>query len=141
MPVYERLGAGHVIRVDDTSDATQSMEFVAVIVHVLRGAIAPRRSMFDIIFPYLASASAGVLTDFNRFGINAEHELSAIYCFCHGLTNVFPKLHGFHASLIILTTSDQIGNGFWALRIQPLKKIIVTIDAECLCGDGECNHL
>ena len=42
-----------------------------------------------------------------------------------------PKLHGFLASLIILTTSDQIGNGFGTLRIQPFKKIILTIDAEC----------
>lgn len=100
------VGRSHVIRVDDTADATQSMEFVAVIVHILRGAIASRRSMFDIIFPYLASAGAGVLTDFNRFGINAEHKLAFIYRFCYGLTDILSKLHGFLASLIILTSSD-----------------------------------
>ena len=100
---------GHVIRVDDTADATQRMEFVAVIVHVLRGAIAPRRSMFDIVFPYLASAGAGVLTDFDGFGINAEHELSAIYRFCYGLTDVFHKLHCFLAlfSCIVDYTADK----------------------------------
>ena len=45
------VGSGHVEGVYDSSDATQSMELVAVIVHVLRGTVAPRGCVLYIVLP------------------------------------------------------------------------------------------
>lgn len=44
------IGCGHIIGIYDAHSTAKGMELVAVVVHVLRGAITPRWGMFHVIF-------------------------------------------------------------------------------------------
>ena len=135
------VGSSHVKGVYDSSNAAQGMKFISVIVHVLRGAIAPRGCMLYVILTYLTPVGTSILADLYWLGVNAEDCLSAIYRLSYGLTDIFTKLHGLLAALVVLPTGNQIGNGSRTFRVQPLEEIILTVNTHCLCGDGKSHHL
>src|SRR3712207_1581620 len=68
------IGCGHVIGMYDTCCAAKCMELVAVVVHVLRGAIAPGWSMLYISLAHRTSFCTCVLAHLDRLGINAEYK-------------------------------------------------------------------
>ena len=84
------VGCSHVVRVYDTCDTTQSMKFVAVVVHVLRCAIAPGWRMLYII-SHLAPVGTCVLAYLDRLGIDAEVILASVDSLSNGLTDAFSK--------------------------------------------------
>ena len=135
------IGCGHVIRVYDSADATQGMKFVAVIVHVLRGAVAPRRSMTNVRPSHLAPVGSCILTDLYGLGVNAEDRLATIYSLGYGLTDTLTKHHRLLTTLIVLTTCNQVGDGSRTLSVQSVEEIILAIDTKCLRCDGERHHL
>ena len=69
------IGYSHVIEVYDSADATQGVKLVVIIEHVLRGAVAPRRSMINVRPSHLAPAGSCILTDLHGLGVNAEDRL------------------------------------------------------------------
>ena len=135
------IGCRHIIGMDYSADTAQGMKLVAVIVHVLRGAVAPGWCMLYVILTHLAPVGTGVLTNLYRFRIYAEYIFASIYRLGYGLTDILSKHHGFLATLVVLPTRNQVGNSTWAFRIQPLEKIIFTVNTQCLCRDGKCHYL
>ena len=59
----------------------------------------------------------------------------------NGLTDILAKHHGFHAALVVLPMRNQVWNDTWAFCIQSLEKIILTVNAQCLCCEGKSRHL
>ena len=135
------IGCGHVIGVYDSADATQGVKLVAVIVHVLRCAVAPGRSMVNVRPSHLAPVGSCILADLHGLGVNAEDSLAAVYSLGYGLTDILTKQHRLLAALVILSTCDQVGDGSRTLSVQSVEEIILTIDTECLRCDGERHHL
>lgn len=111
------IGCGHVIGVYDSADATQSMKFVAVILHVPRGAVAPRRSMVNVRLSHLTSVGSCILTDFYRLGVNAEDRLATVYSLSYGLTDILTKHHRLLTTLVVLTACNQVRDGSWTLCV------------------------
>ena len=105
------VGSSHVVGVYDTSDTTQSMKFVAVVVHVLRCTVAPGWCMFYIIPSHLAPAGSCILTDLYGLGVNAEDRLASVDCLGNGLTDTFAKQHRLLTALVILPTGNQVWDG------------------------------
>ena len=58
-----------------------------------------------------------------------------------GLPDVLPKYHGVLATLVVLPTGNQVGNGIRTFLVKPGEEIILTINTQRLCRDGKCDHL
>lgn len=132
---------GHVIGMYAPRCAAKSMEFVAVVVHSLRGAIAPGWRMVYIRLAHGTSFGTCVLAHLDRLGINAEHKLSAVKGLGYGLSNVLAKQAGQFPALIELPAGNKVGNGVRTLNAQTGKEIVLAVDTECLSSDGKCHNL
>ena len=135
------IGCGHVIGMYNSADAAQGMELIAVVVHVLRGTIAPGGCVFNIGLSHLAPGGTGILADFHRLGVYAENGLATIDGLGNGLADILPKPHGLLTALVVLATADQIGNGIRTITVQPIEKIVLAVNTECLSCDGTCHNL
>ena len=83
----------------------------------------------------------GVLADIHRLGVNAEDGLATIDGLGNRLVDILPKHHGQLAVLVVLATADQIGNGIRTITVQPIEKIVLAVNTECLSRDGKCHDL
>ena len=81
----------HVVGMYDTRSSAKRVEFVAEVVHVLRGTIVPRGSMLYVSLAHRASFGTCVLAHLDRLGVDAEHKLPCINSIGNGLTDVFAK--------------------------------------------------
>ena len=135
------VGGSHVKGVYDSSNTAQGVELISVIVHILRCTVAPGRRMLYVIFSHLTPVGTCILADLYRLGINTEDSLTAIYRLGYGLADILTKYHSLLATLVVLPTRNQIGNGTGTFRAQPLEEVILTVDTQCLCCDGKCHHL
>ena len=131
----------HVEGACDSSDATQGMKLISVIVHVLRCTVAPRGCMLYVILSPLTPVGTCILADLYRLGVNTEDRLSSSCRLGYGLTDILAKHHGFHAALVVLPMRNQVWNDTWAFCIQSLEKIILTVNTQCLCCEGKSHHL
>ena len=114
---------------------------ISIIVHVLRCTIAPGGRMLYVVLPHLTPVGTCILADLYRLGVNTEDSLSCIYRLGYGLTDILAKHHGFLATLVVLPTRNQVGNGSRAFRVQPLEEVVLAVNTQCLCCDGKCHHL
>ena len=135
------VGSGHVEGVYDSCDATQGMELISIIVHVLRGTVTPGGCMLYVILSHLTPVGACILANLYRLGVNTEDRLSSIYRLGYGLTDILTKHHGLLATLVVLPARNQVWNGSRAFRVQPSEKVVLAVDTQCLCCDGKCHHL
>ena len=135
------IGCGHVIGMYNPADTTQGMKLIAVVVHVLRGTIAPSWCMFNIGHSHLAPGGADIMAYFHRLGVNAEDGLAAINGLGNGLVGILPKHHGQHATLVVLAATDQIGNDNRTFSVQLIEEIVLSVNTECLSCDGKCHDL
>ena len=135
------IGCCHIIGMNYSADTAQGMKLVAVIVHVLRGAVTPGWRMLYVVLTHLTPVSTGILTDLYRLRVYAEDVFASIYLFGYGFTNIFTQQHSLLATLVVLPTTDQVGNGTRAFSIQTLEEVILTVNTQCLCRDGESHHL
>lgn len=117
------------------------MELVAVVVHILRSTVAPRRGKAHIPLAHGTPFGTCILTNLHRLGVNAEHKLSSVNDLCCGLTNVLDKQTDLFSALVELATGDEIGNGIGTLVARTGKKIVFTIDTECFGCDGKSHNL
>lgn len=122
------IGCCHIIGMYDTRCATKGMKFIAVIVHVLRGAIALGWSMDYVSLSHWASFSTYILAHLNRLVVNAEHKISIVNNHCKGLTDVLTLQTSLLTTLIELPASDKIRNCIRILSAQMGKEIVLTID-------------
>ena len=135
------VGGSHVEGVYDSGDTAQGVELISIIVHVLRGAVAPGGCMLYVVLSHLTPVGTGILADLYRLGVNAEDGLATIYCLGYGLTDILAKHHGLLATLVVLPTCNQVGNGSRTFRVQPLEEVVLAVNTQCLCCDGKCHHL
>ena len=130
----------HVIGVYDTADAAQGMEFVAVITHVLRGAVAPGGRAVNVRLSHGTPLGSCILAHFDGFGVNAEDRLSAIDGLGYPLTDFLPKGAGELSASIELPAADEIGDGIGAFLHQPVEEINLAVDAERFSCEGKGDH-
>lgn len=102
--------------------AAQVMKLVAVILHVLLFTIAPLRRMLNVSPSHLTSVGSRILSYLYRLGVNAEHRLATVYSLGYGLTDILTGHHGLLATLVVLTTGNQVGCGSTPHSVFPLLK-------------------
>ena len=131
------IGCGHVVGVYDAAHPADRVEFIAVIMHALRGTIAPLRCPLIIIASHGASFGPRILACFDGFGVDAENIFPAVY----GSGNVFayllPKWGRDFAPLIELSAADQVGKSIAFFGFKPFEQIVLAIIAERLGSGGE----
>ena len=135
------VGCGHVIRMYHATHATQGMELISIIVHILRCTVSPCRCVFYISLAHCTPTGSCILAYLYRFGVNAEDRLAAIYCFGNGLANLLAKISGLFATLVELTAGYEVGDSTRTLCVQTVEEIVLAVNTECLCRNGKCNHL
>ncbi len=105
----------------------------------LRRAVTPLRGTFPIISSHGASFGSCVLTDLDRFGVYAEHVLSANHCLCHVFAYFFAKNCCQLSALIVLSVSNQGWKFFVLFGMEPLEKIIFTVESVRLGCCRKCD--
>lgn len=73
----------HIVSMYVTAYSTNSVEFIAIIIHPLRGTISPVGCRIGIVMPHGAAFYPCVLTDLDGFGVDAEYIFRTVYCHCH----------------------------------------------------------
>lgn len=127
------VGNSHVIRMDNPTYTTDSVELITIIMHALRGAIAPLRCAFIIIPAHCTAFCSGVLTNLDRFGVNAEHIFITIHCHCYVFAYFLAKNGRELSTLIVFAPTNQIGKTPTPfLGIEPLEKAIFAIKTKSL---------
>lgn len=122
----------HVVGMDDTAYSADSMEFISIIIHSLRCAIAPVRSRFGIVASHCTSFGSCVLTYFYRLGVNAEDIFSSINEGCHILADFLGEPSCQLTTGVELSAANQVWQVIFALMVQTIKQIILTVNMESL---------
>lgn len=130
-------GCCHVVGVYAPCNTTQDTELIVVVVHILRCAVAPRRSMLYILSAPIASC---ILTNLYGLGVNAEHIFTSINDLDIILTDILSKRHTLFATQVVLTMG-KVENGTWTLHHQPHEEVVLTVDTHCLSCNGEYHRL
>ena len=138
MEVMNARGS-HVIRMYDTTYATDSMELITIIVHSLRSTVSPVGSRLEIVTTYGTAFCPCVLTYLYRLGINAEYILGAINGDSYILANFLSKTSRQFASGIEQPSADQVWEILLTLMVQTIKKEILAIKSERLGGYAKSN--
>ena len=125
----------------DTRRATKGMKLIAVVVHVLRGTIAPGWGMVHVSLAHRAPFGTCVLAHLDGLGVDAEDKLSCVNGLCYSLTDVLAKQTSLLPTLIELPASYKIRNGVRTLSAQTGKEIVLAVNAECFRRDGKCHYL
>lgn len=96
------------------------MKLVAVVVHILRCVVAPRRSIFNVRLSHLVPIGSCIQTNLYGVGVNAEYRFAAVYSLGCGLMNNLTKSH-ICTTLLELTTCNKVGDGSWTLGVQSVE--------------------
>ena len=102
------IGRSQVIRMDDATGAADGMYLVSIIMRVLRSAVSPCGSAVKIVPTHGAALGAHILADFNRLGINGEHEFTTIHPVRNTFTDFFAKIHCLLASDVKLAPGNEV---------------------------------
>ena len=126
------VGSRHIEGMYHAAYPADCVEFIPIVVHALRGAIAPRWRTLKVIAPHDATLGAGILTHLDWLGVNAEHILPAV----HGSSDVFADILTEFAcqltALVILAARDKARQEIAFLRFEPLEQQVLAVDAEGL---------
>lgn len=131
------IGSSHIIRVYNPAHTAQCMKLISVVMHVLRGAIAPGWGTVDVSLSHRTTISPGILADLHRLGVYAEDILASVNAARYCLTDALAKLACQLTALIELTTRNQIRDGSRALLVQAVEQIVLAIHAESLGSYGK----
>ena len=131
------IGRSHIIRVYNPSHTAQCMKLISVIMHVLRGAIAPGWGTVDVTPSHSTTISPGILADLYRLGVYTEYILASINAARNCLTDTLAELTCQLTTLIELTTRNQIRDDSRALLVQAVEQIVLAIHAESLGRYGK----
>ena len=131
------VGSRHVEGMYHAAYPADCVEFIPIVVHALRSTITPRWRTLKVIAPHDATLGAGVLTHFDRLGVDAGHILPAV----HGSSDVFADILTEFAcqltALVILAVRDKVRQEIAFLRFEPLEQQALAVDAE---GLGRCRQ-
>lgn len=121
-----------VVRMYNTSYSTDSVEFIAIIIHSLRGAVAPVWCCVWIVMPHGAAVCPGILTDLDGFRVDAKYIFRTVYCHCHITADILCKPCRQLTTGIKLPAANQVWQILFALMVQAIKKVIFTVKVERL---------
>jgi len=124
----------------DTTYSTDSMEFIAIIVQPLRGAVSPIGKCISVVPAHDTAFRTCILAYFYGFGINAEHIFGSINGYGYIPADFLSKPSRQLASAIELSAADQVWQILLALIVQTMKKKIFTIEPEGLGCYAESDY-
>ena len=84
-------GRCHIVRMYNTMYSADSMELISIVVYTLGCAIAPVGRSLTIIPSHGAALGSCVLTNFDRFGVDAKDILGSVNGNCHIFADFFCK--------------------------------------------------
>ena len=119
----------HVIRMYDTTYSVDGMEFITIILQILRRAISLVGSGINIVVSHNTTFCPCVLTHLDWFGINAEYVLGAINGHSHILADFLCKAGRQLTTSVELSATGQVWQIILALMVQTIKKEIFTIES------------
>lgn len=129
----------HVVGMYNTTYSADCMEFISIIIHPLRCAIAPVRSCFGIVPSHCTAFGSCVLTYFYRFSVYAENIFPSINVDCHILADFLGEPCCQLTTGVELSAANQIWQVVFALMVQTIKQIVLTINMECLSCYAKCD--
>ena len=90
-------------------------------------------------FPsHCASSGSCVLTNLDRFGVDAEYVFSSINSGCYILSDFLAEAISQFATLIVLSPGDKIGEAICAFILQAMEQIVFAVDAENFRSGRKC---
>lgn len=131
------IGRCHVIAVDNSTYSTDCVEFITIIMHILRCTVTPCGSLFRHFPSHGATCSSCVLAYLDRFGVDAEHILSSIHCRCYVLADFLSEAVCELATLIVLPTGDKMWQAVGTLILQAIKQVVLAVDTEDFRSGGK----
>lgn len=125
----------HVIGMDDSAYSAYCVEFISVVMHVLGSAVSPCRSLFPIVPSHGTSLASGILTDFHRLGVNAEHVLASVHRSDDITANLLSQMHCELAALVILASGNKVGKFVALFVLKAFEQAVFTVNSESFgCG-------
>jgi len=118
----------HIIRMDNSTYPTDSVEFIPIIIRLLGSAEAFRRCALRIVIPHDATLGSCHLADLDGFGIYHENSFPTVYTCGNILTDVFRKVSREFATHVKLSSGYKIRDVFGRFS-QPFKEVVLTIIA------------
>ena len=121
------VGRGHLVRVYNPLNTTDCVQLVAIIVHVLRGAVTPVGGCLNVVASHGAAAGTDILTYFDRFGVYAEDVLPVVDA--HGDSPAYllrERCQRFPPT-VKLPATDEVGQIPAALLVQAVEQIILAV--------------
>ena len=122
----------HVVGMDDTAYSTDSMEFISIIIHSLRCAVAPVWSGFRIVASHYTAFGSCVLTYLYRLSVDAENIFPTINGGGHILADFLGEPCSQLTTGVELSAANQVWQVVFALMVQTIKQIVLTVNMECL---------
>ena len=120
---------------DDSAYSAYCVEFISVVMHVLGSAVSPCRSLFPIVPSHGTSLASGILTDFHRLGVNAEHVLASVHRSGDITANLLSQMHCELAALVILASGNKVGKFVALFVLKAFEQAVFTVNSESLgCG-------
>ena len=102
------IGRRDVVGVEDPTHAGQSVEFVAVVILPLRGAIAVRWGAVDVVPTHGASFGTGGLADLDGLRVDDEAVLASVNAVNDSLAYLLAKTSRQLAAVVVLPPGDKI---------------------------------
>ena len=132
------IGRCHIITVYDTGYSADCVEFISVIMHALGCTVAPCGGQLRRFPSHCASSGSCVLTNLDRFGVDAEYVFSSINSGCYILSDFLAEAISQFATLIVLSPGDKIGEAICAFILQAMEQIVFAVDAENFRSGRKC---
>ena len=114
-------GRCHIVRMYNTMYSADSMELISIVVYTLGCAIAPVGRSLTIIPSHDAALGSCVLTNFDRFGVDAKDILGSVNGNCHIFADFFCKPGRQLVPGIELPSADQVWQICLAFIMQAMK--------------------
>lgn len=132
--------SGHVIGVYDSAYSTDSVQLIAIVIHLLRSTISVSRSSIGIVAPHCAPLGSRHLADLDGLGVDDEHILASVYLAGYILAYLLSKHRRKFPSDIELTHGYEIGHLLERL-IEPFEEKILAVISERLRCKRQIYHL
>ena len=130
----------HVVGMDYATYSADCMEFISIIIHSLRCAIAPIGCHIRIVATHRTAFRSCILTYFHRLGVNAENIFPSINGGCHFPAYLLSKTCRQLSSGIELPATDQVWQIIHAFMVQTVKQIVFAVEVERLGCESQSDN-
>lgn len=120
----------YIIRVNNTTYSTDSVELIPIVIHLLGGAKAFGRCALRIIISHNATLGSCQLAYFDRLGVYHKDIFPTVYALGNIPADVFCKTSREFATDVELSSGYKVRDMFGRFS-QSLKEVVLAVITEC----------